>query len=169
MIIRETTPEDAEALRELRLFSLQDTPYAFGMDYETQIQIPAEEWKSRCVSSPTNTYFVWEVDGRLLGMARVSSDGRPKTGHVGTITSVFVHPEARGHGVAKRLITTCLDWAREKELARVTLSVAAVNTAAIRLYIVCGFSVYGVDPDVIRIGADSYDELLMHCWVNTAG
>jgi ribosomal protein S18 acetylase RimI-like enzyme len=166
MIIRETTPEDAENLRELRLFALQDTPYAFGMDYETQIKMSAEEWQARCIPTPTNVIFVWEVDGRLLGMARVGSDGRPKTGHIGMITGVFVHPEARGQGVGKRLIRACLEWAKAQDLARVTLSVAAVNTAAIRVYMACGFSVYGVDPDVIRIGSDSYDELLMHCWIN---
>jgi ribosomal protein S18 acetylase RimI-like enzyme len=166
MIIREITQEDAEAVRELRLFALQDTPHAFGMDYETQVKMPAEEWRARCIPTPTNATFVWEVDGRLLGMARIGSDGRPKTGHVGMITGVFVHPEARGHDVGKRLIWACLEWAKARGLARVTLSVAAVNTAAIRVYIACGFSVYGVDPDVIRIGSDSYDELLMHCWIS---
>jgi hypothetical protein len=39
MVIREITSQDAENVRELRLFALQDTPYAFGMDYETQVKM----------------------------------------------------------------------------------------------------------------------------------
>jgi RimJ/RimL family protein N-acetyltransferase len=166
MIIREITQEDADNLRELRLFALQDTPYAFGMDYETQVKMPAEEWQARCTPTQTSTIFVVENEGELLGMAGIRTDGRVKTGHVGFIWGVFVHPEARGKGCAKQLILACLKWAKAKELARVTLGVAAVNIAATRLYVGCGFSVYGVDPDVIRIGTESYDELLMHCWVN---
>jgi RimJ/RimL family protein N-acetyltransferase len=169
MTIREITPQDAEALRALRLFALQDTPYAFGMDYEAELQTTAEAWQTRCTPTPISTIFVLEMDSRLMGMAGIRTDGRAKTGHVGFIWGVFVHPDARGKGGARRLIRACLDWARASKLARVTLGVAAVNTQAIRVYVGCGFAVYGVEPDVIRIGTDSYDELLMHCWIATAG
>ena len=168
MTIREIKLEDAEALRTLRLFALQDTPMAFGMDYDTEAQTTLEAWQTRCTPTEISTIFVIEDDEKpntLLGMAGIRSDGRPKTGHVGFIWGVFVHPEARGKGDAKRLIEQCLAWAREKNLARVTLGVAAVNTVAIRVYVSCGFAIYGIEPDVIRIGSDSYDELLMHCWV----
>jgi ribosomal protein S18 acetylase RimI-like enzyme len=42
-----------------------------------------------------------------------------------------------------------------------TLSVTVGNTAARRLYIRAGFTVYGVEPLSLRVGADLLDEELM--------
>jgi RimJ/RimL family protein N-acetyltransferase len=52
-------------------------------------------------------------------------------------------------------------WARAQQLRLVTLSVVTTNAAAIRCYVRCGFSVYGMDPEVIYHDGVYYDELLM--------
>jgi len=46
-------------------------------------------------------------------------------------------------------------------LAIVKLGVVTTNTPAIRCYARCGFTVYGVEPQVIHYEDVLYDELLM--------
>ena len=41
------------------------------------------------------------------------------------------------------------------------VSVTATNGPAISLYLRCGFSVYGVDPEITCVNGVYYDELMM--------
>jgi RimJ/RimL family protein N-acetyltransferase len=52
-------------------------------------------------------------------------------------------------------------WAQAQKLVLVKLEVISANTAAIRCYTRCGFTVYGVDPQVIYSDGVYYDELMM--------
>jgi ribosomal protein S18 acetylase RimI-like enzyme len=160
--IRPTSVEDLAALRALRLDGLRAAPEAFGSDAESESMRPESAWIERATPDALHCTFVAESEaGALVGMAMIFTDGRIKTRHVGNIVSVFVRPEARGQGVGEGLIRACLAWGRERELARVRLSVVATNAPAIALYLRLGFSVYGVEPDVIRLDNRSHDELLM--------
>lgn len=162
MTFRPTTAEDALQLREIRLEALQAVPEAFGSDYETESQHPESFWEERAGGSKNGGNFVAEdASGRFVGLIGIFTDGRQKTGHVGNIVSVYVLPEVRGQGVGDGLMRVCLDWARVQNLARVRLAVVTTNAPAIGLYKQHGFKVYGEESDVIRIGDQSYDELLM--------
>jgi ribosomal protein S18 acetylase RimI-like enzyme len=161
--IRLTTEADAEAYRKLRLLSLQQHPEAYGTDYVEQMQYPIETWRERMRNSHDgdSANFVAEVDSALVGMSVVVRDGAAKMRHTAHIYSVYLHPDWRGHGIARALIEACIAWTQERGLAQLKLSVVTTNVAAIGLYLRCGFSVYGVDPDVLRVGGARYDELLM--------
>jgi ribosomal protein S18 acetylase RimI-like enzyme len=162
MTIRRTTAADALALWEIRLEGLKTAPEAFGSDFETDSQRPESFWVERATGSETSATFVAEDEtGCFVGLAGIVTDGRKKTGHSGSIVSVYVRPEARGKGVGDGLILACLDRAREQGVARVRLAVVTTNAPAINLYLRHGFRVYGVEPDVIRVDGQSYDELLM--------
>lgn len=162
MTIRTTTPDDAPALRELRLLALRTAPEAFGTHHDEDAAQPPERWVSRCTPNENAALFVAAAgDGALMGMAGVVCDGRKKTGHAAFLWGVFVRPEARGSRLGTRLVETCLDWARARGLERARLSVVSSNGAAIRCYVRCGFSVYGVETDALRVDGVPYDELLM--------
>jgi len=62
------------------------------------------------------------------------------------ITNVAVHPEFRGKGYSKRLMQHLMDYARSRDLERMTLEVRVNNTVAIALYKKMGFLVAGVRP-----------------------
>jgi ribosomal protein S18 acetylase RimI-like enzyme len=148
------------------LEALKNAPEAFGSDFESESERPESFWEERATPTDTGAMFVAEdAEGGFLGLAGVFTDGRKKTGHGGSLVSVYVRPEARGRGVGDGLIHGCLGWARERGLARVRLAVVTTNAPAIALYLRCGFSVYGVEPDVIRYDGKSYDELLMSALV----
>ncbi|MGC4046049.1 MAG: GNAT family N-acetyltransferase [Armatimonas sp.] len=162
MTFRPTITSDALKLREIRLEALRAVPEAFGSDYETESQRPESFWEERAAGRDTGGNFIAEdANGHFVGLIGLFTDGRKKTGHVGSIVSVYVRPEARGQGVGDGLMQSCLASAREQKLARVRLAVITTNAPAIGLYIRHGFKVYGIESDVLRIGDQRYDELLM--------
>jgi GNAT superfamily N-acetyltransferase len=89
----------------------------------------------------THTLFVATRDGEALGMTWVALNHRvPSPRNLnrvnGDLQSVYVVPEARGHGLGERLVRTALDWARDAgaEYARVHSS-----TGAVPMYVRAGF------------------------------
>jgi L-amino acid N-acyltransferase YncA len=77
------------------------------------------------------------------------------------VWGVYVRAAWRGRRVADRLIEACIEWARPHGVRVAKLAVITSNAAAIRCYLRCGFSVYGVEPQVIHVDGVYHDELLM--------
>lgn len=166
VIIRPTRKDDAPAFRDLRLEALERHPEAFGADYETCRAWPEEEWERRVERGAGDasgiTYVAEAANGALAGMTGVFRGDTPKAQHGGLIWGVYVREAWRGRGVADALLGACVDWARrERGLRWVKLAVVTTNAPAIRLYARSGFSVYGVEPEVIFAGGVYHDELLM--------
>jgi RimJ/RimL family protein N-acetyltransferase len=163
--IRATRPGDLAAYRDLRLEALRLHPEAFGADYETCRAWPDEEWENRVERGAGDeasiTLVAQAPDSSLVGMMGVFRGDGPKAQHGGLIWGVYVREAWRGRGVADALLGACLDWARERGLRWVKLAVVTTNAPAIRLYARSGFSVYGVEPEVIFTGGVYHDELLM--------
>lgn len=161
IVIREANLADIEQFRELRLFALQDSPTAFGSDYETNLKQPPEFWQDRLRKDEHSTMFVAEHDGTLIGMTGIHRRPLPKTIHSATIIAVYIRPEWRGLRIAESLIKTCIEWARSNGVIIVKLSVNAENTSAIRCYERCGFTIYGTEPRGTFYEGKYYDGHLM--------
>ena len=159
--IRPLDERDAPKFRELRLEALQNHPTACGMDYETTAAQPESFWIERLQPSDDRATFVAETGGQFLGMMGIFRERNVKQRHAGYIWGVYVRPAWRGAGVADALIKACIGWAQEHEVRLVRLGVSTANGAAIRCYLRNGFSVYGVEPEVIFWDGVYYDELLM--------
>jgi len=84
-------------------------------------------------------YFVVEVDGKVVGYA-----GLWVILEEGHITNVAVHPDFRGKGLAKKLLTELLAAAEEAGANLFTLEVRASNESAIALYESFNFKSVGV-------------------------
>lgn len=160
--IRQANGDDAAILRELRLEALLKHPESFGGDYESEVSYSAAHWAARLEHNSDDAGFV-AVNGKdLVGMAGIRlNSGSRKMHHNAIIWGVYVKPDQRGSNIAEQLITACLDWAKQKRVLLVKLSVVTSNAAAIRVYARCGFRAYGVDPKVISYNDVLYDELLM--------
>jgi len=169
--IRPVRPEDAEALRELRLEALRTCPVALTADPGEAEAHPPSWWREmaeRNGGDATGVIMLAETDLagggaalRLAGMAGIWVSTNPKLSHAGTLWGVYVRPSFRGSGVGSRLVMACIDWARAKPLAVVRLGVAVGNDAAIRCYERCGFVPYGIEPLTVRWEGRYYDEVLM--------
>jgi GNAT superfamily N-acetyltransferase len=162
--VRPTRLEDAAMYRELRLEALRDHPVAFGMDYTEALTQPESHWEQRArdgAGTERSVLYVADAGARLVAMTGVFCEDRAKLRHSGMIWGVYVQPDWRGAGLSEALIEACVGWAQAKQLRILKLAVAVTNAPAIRRYLQCGFSVYGVEPEVIYHEGVFYDELLM--------
>jgi ribosomal protein S18 acetylase RimI-like enzyme len=98
---------------------------------------------------------------KLIGIAGLLTNGFRKTRHSGRVTSLFVHPEHRRHGIAQMMLERLLAQAAEGGLRAVRLEVVADNRGAIVLYERLGFIPYGREPAAYRMGEREWDLLLM--------
>lgn len=85
--------------------------------------------------------------GELLGWAGVMI-----VGDTAEILTVGVVPEARGRGIARKLIAGLLDEARRREVTEVFLEVRVDNDAARGLYLSEGFAEVGLRPGYYDLG-----------------
>ena len=164
LAVRPAVQEDAFWLRELRLEALTNQPQSFTADFTIAAAEPVESWAERVANFETDqqgVICVAAAEKRLIGMLGLIRGNRPKTQHTGTVWGVYVQADWRGLHVAEAMVREAIAWAQARGLVRLKLEVITTNAAAIRSYVRCGFTVYGVEPEVIFYDDIYYDELLM--------
>lgn len=164
VLIRPSSAADAMAFRALRLEGLLHHPAAFGSDYAQSLALPDSYWQQRTADgagTSDGVLYLAEANGQLLGSAAVARESSPRTQHSGLLVGVYLRAEWRGLGVADALIAACMAWATAWHMRFLKLGVLTENIAAIRCYVRCGFSVYGLEPEAIAWNGRFYDELLM--------
>jgi ribosomal protein S18 acetylase RimI-like enzyme len=162
VLIREAIVSDAEQFRELRLDALQDSPIAFPVDYEMNVNHPMSFWEDRLRTDETGIIFFADREKQLVGMMGIRRGETPKTKHNATIWGVYVRPAWRGLRIAESLIEACIRWAKSKDVKIVKLGVTAASTSAVRCYQRCGFVIYGTEPRGIFYEGQYYDGYVMY-------
>jgi RimJ/RimL family protein N-acetyltransferase len=155
---------DAARLRALRLEALADAPSAFAADFDRSEAEPLSFWIQRInerAQGNQSVICLAEAGEGLVGMTGLVRGHWRKTEHGGVIWGVYVQPEWRGLHIAEALIEGCIAWGKALGMTVVKLGVMTGNAPAIRCYLRCGFTVYGVDPQAICYNGVMYDELLM--------
>lgn len=155
--IRRLSVADAEAFRAIRLEGLERHPSAFGASLKEESSHPLAFFADRLEA---NHVLGAESPTGLSGVAGFRLHDSEKTRHRGTLWGMYVRHEARGTGVAPRLVDGILTHARTR-VEQVALSVEAENAAAIALYKSAGFVVFARDERSLKIDGAYYDELLM--------
>lgn len=163
--IRQAETKDSAAFRALRLEALRSHPEAFSADCAFNEAQPMAYWEGRlsALEGEHNKGMIYfaEHEDRLVGMCGVQRGDSPKTRHTAWIWGVYVADKWRGLRVAEHLIERSSNWAGEHGVTSLKLGVATNNSSAIRCYLRCGFTVYGVEPQAINIDGKLIDELLM--------
>jgi GNAT superfamily N-acetyltransferase len=140
VLVRETTAEEWQVLRDIRLEALQDAPNAFGSTYADQAALKEADWR-RTISCG-GTFLAYLPEGDMTKPAGVVS-GYHEALETVELESMWVRPQARGDGVSEALIDAVIDWAGAKNASSVHLWVIETNKYARTLYERCGFSPTG--------------------------
>ncbi len=169
MLVRRLAPSDASAYQALRLAALRESPSAFSSSYEQESNtLPATIEAHMAPGS--GRIRIGAFDGaELIGMVGVGRDEAPKVRHKAWVRGMYVAPEYRGKGVARRMMALALACAGALDGVRqVVLAVTAGNASAQALYESMGFTVYGREPDALLVDGVFYDDLQMMCRIDAA-
>ncbi len=138
MEMKRLSIDEGLRLRTIRLRALADAPDAFGSTHAEVAARPLEMWPKQLQEIAT---FVAVHDGEDVGLVRCASDAHQQD--TAWLISMWVAPEARGHGVGDALIDAVIEYARSSGAIRLLLDVGDHNQQAIALYARKGFKPNG--------------------------
>jgi len=162
--LRQLTAADRSEFRELRQTALTVNADDFMLTAEEEKAIPRLSIESVLEEPAPCNFFLGAFaagSGALIGIAGLITSDFRKTRHCGRLTSVFVHPAHRRHGIARTLVERLLARAEDGGLRSVRLEVVAGNGGAVGLYESLGFVPYGCEPAAYRLEDREWDLLLM--------
>jgi RimJ/RimL family protein N-acetyltransferase len=160
--IRQLTPGDAALYRSIRLEGLKESPEAFGSTFAAELTKPLAWFFDRLSNSVVFGAIrdAKILDAKILGVAGFAVRDGEKEAHKGLLWGMYVRPEARGAGVARRLVEAVIAYARPR-VELIQLSVVVGNEQARRLYARLGFVEYGIEKNSLKYRGKYYDEILM--------
>jgi len=153
---------DAAACQALRLRALKECPAEFSSSYEEERDTPLDRIAERLAPTTDDAVF-GAFDGAVLvgtvGLHRLS---KRKLAHKAVIWGVYVAPEYRRRGIARRLMERALAHAASMPgLLTLTLGANAANAASVALYKALGFEPFGVERGFALVDGALRDEIHM--------
>lgn len=126
--------------------------YGFDASFEVLVARVAADFIER-YDPAVDCSRLAEIDGRIAGSAFVvhGSD------RVAKLRLVYLEPSARGSGLGRRLVDSCMEFARGAGYARMTLATHDILLPARRLYTRLGFVRTNAEP-VHNFGRQMLDE-----------
>jgi len=103
---------------------------------------------------PDRQIFVGRLDGVIAGTAQLVRPAKNNEAQALTaqMTTHFVAPWARGHGLARAIVVAVEDAARAANVSILNLDVRESQGAAIQLYQSLGYQHWGTHPHYARVG-----------------
>lgn len=143
LVYREALPEDAaEYLRFLKIVGGETDNLSFGAEgvpYTPEQYAPVIERMHKREDS----LMLICLDGEeIVGYASLVCDGNPRFAHRGEL-AIFVRKDHWGIGIGSELMKEIVDFAKNRNLAVITLEVRADNEHAKHLYRKFGFECFG--------------------------
>lgn len=128
--------------------------HEFGWDntFEPMVASYVADYATRSDQS-RQAGWIAEVDGDRVGCIFCEPARHPDDRTTAQIRMLVVRPDGRGFGLGRRLVDTCLDFARANGYQRMRLWTTDVLTAARRLYVDAGFELVDEQPQR-RFGVD---------------
>jgi GNAT superfamily N-acetyltransferase len=118
------------------------------------------EWCSQ-IDLGRNLPLLAVTDGKIVGVATLHQQLGGWRRHIGRI-SVHVHPQFRGRGLAKALVSEAVDIARQCGLEKVEAEFIGKQEGAIKMFSLLGFGPLVRLPDYVKdMQAISHDYILL--------
>ncbi|MFQ5972117.1 MAG: GNAT family N-acetyltransferase [Alphaproteobacteria bacterium] len=102
---------------------------------------------------PERTLFAGRLENVIAGSAQLA---RPPTNaearaHAASVSTFFLAPWARGHGLAPAMLEACEELARKEGYTVLNLDVRETQTRAIQIFETRGYKCWGTDPKYARV------------------
>ena len=161
--IRTASEKDAAAILNLYKSVIVEGRYTLLLIEEMQRTEEVERKDIAIeIKRPDCLRVVAEVDGLIVGMARVKAGELKRTAHFGEVDSVWVHSDWRRHGIGNALMDTIVRWAEgNKGIEKLGLFVFSTSEAAIALYQRNAFTIEGRAPRDIKFAENDYADTVI--------
>jgi ribosomal protein S18 acetylase RimI-like enzyme len=136
MIVRHTTEEDWQTLKDIRLAALLDAPTAFGVTHASAAANSDAQWRERAANRGQAQFLLAFVDGVAAGLV----GGVVSPAFEFNLIAMWVKPEYRGSDVAAGLVDSIKARAVAQGHSRVVLDVSPDNRRAAAFYRRQGFA-----------------------------
>jgi GNAT superfamily N-acetyltransferase len=140
--VRSLGEEDWQEFRAIRLAALRDSPDAFVASADDEERFEEDFWRLRLRRSTRLVAVRHEAEGSAVGrpVGVVSlGQGKDDEGRVAEIFGLWVAPDARGTGVATKLVEASADRARRDGRTHVSYWVGTDNGRAVAFASGIGF------------------------------
>lgn len=120
-----------------------------------------ERYWQGVIAAPTRLLFVARLDNVICGTTQLilPPGNNEAQGHAVQMTTNFVAPWARGHGLARMLLETVEDEAQAMGYAVINLDVRKTMDKAIALYESMGYVRFGEHPYSVRAESETIPSL----------
>lgn len=121
------------------------------------VKLPARDILERfwqgVITMPARLLFVARLDGVICGTAQLMcpTTNNEAQSFAGKITTNFIAPWARGHGLARMLLDEVEKAALERDITILNLDVRETQSAAIALYENHGYKIFGHHPAYAKV------------------
>jgi GNAT superfamily N-acetyltransferase len=160
MIVRRGTSADLDTILAMRLALLREySEHPIYGRLRSDAEQRARPIFAAQLDSENEVVFLAEVNAVALGLIRcVETAASPLLipDRYCYISSVYVRPEARRHGVLKELFQRARDWCRERGLTEMRLHNVGTRESSAAAWDALGFKVVE-QVRVLHLGADHPD------------
>ena len=148
MIFRFLNTDDTSAYKELKCFSLNESPLAFSDSYEDELNKTNLDYQSELeiIGLPAESFVLgaFSESKELIGFVKFKRDSRTKARHKATLHALYIKPQFREHGVGKKLITELFKTIESlKGLEQIHLWILISDNSVVNFYEKCGFMSQG--------------------------
>ncbi|MGX1265382.1 RimJ/RimL family protein N-acetyltransferase [Rossellomorea marisflavi] len=159
MNFRRVHPEDSRKIVRLMKEVEKTSPYMMMEGGERKTT--PEQFKSFLERiGNTSTILAAEESGEFVGYVMILTESTRKTSHRAYMV-IGIREDWRGKGLGKSLIWEGIQWAKERSLTRLELTVVTDNKPAIALYKRMGFVIEGTKRQSLYIDGQYHDEYYM--------
>ncbi|HEX9996332.1 MAG TPA: GNAT family N-acetyltransferase [Abditibacterium sp.] len=160
IVIRKATSDDARSVLEM-LRELEGEPNLNSAPGEMDISEEKERaFLQKMSDSADHAFFVALVDNAIVGSLGVHSPPRLALRHSANL-GMSVRGNWRNQGIGSALLQRSIEWARMRQVARLSLTVYARNRDAIRFYERFGFEIEGHHPRMFCKNGEYLEGLTM--------
>lgn len=155
--IRPISIEDADAFLTLREQLDHETKFMLFEPGERTLTIEQErERLTTLLAADNSMVFLAASDGAPIGFLWANG-GSYRRNHHNVHIVIGIRAAFTNQGVGTRLFQVCEDWARQRGLHRLELTVMTHNHPGIALYKKMGFEIEGTAPDALLVDGNYVD------------
>lgn len=146
--LRKVQKQEAQKFFAMRMLALQTDADAFVATLDEEKAMTTADVENYL--SKNYVLGVFTENDELIGTLVYMEQERQKFKHIGILGGMYVHPDHRGSGLARKLLVEMLQILKKFDhLYALQLKVVTTNQPAIRLYESSGFKIWATEKNAL--------------------